>query len=108
MAYLSADDLLAGTLGEEQDMEVDGLGTVRIRPLTAIEVMRLGSNGTDSVEMLVRTLLTGLVTPALTREQIERAPVDVMSRFNEIGSRIATISAIGGGEELEKKAGGGS
>jgi hypothetical protein len=91
--YLTASDLLAGLLGEEEDVEVEGLGTIRIRPLGMPEAMRIGSASKDDAEKFVQLLARALVEPKLTEEQIERLYYATADKLTPI---IDRITAMGG------------
>lgn len=93
--YVSADDFLAGILGETVDYELAGVGLVQVRTLTFAEVRELTRRHQGDVEALtLGAVALGLVQPALTAEQaarLEQAKVGVIA---ELSGRIMQLSGM--------------
>ena len=74
--YVSRDDFLKALTITEEDFEVAGLGTVRIKPLSlsdraAIQKANTGKDGQiDVLEMQTAALIAGMVEPKLTGEDV--------------------------------------
>jgi hypothetical protein len=105
--YLSASDFLKGIIGEEEDFDVPGLGTIRIRPLGMGEAMRINDKATDDAERFVLMLTKAIVEPALDETQcadLYKASGDVLQ---PLLSRISALAG-NGGADADPLVGGGS
>lgn len=105
--YLSANDFLAGIVGEEEDFEVRGLGIIRIRPLGMAEAMRINDKSVDDAERFVLMLTKAIVDPQLDETQcaeLYKASGDTLQPL------LNRISAMTGSSNVESDplAGGGS
>lgn len=62
--------LLKGRSGQE-DIEIEGVGTVRVRPLTRGEALQVADKPLDAAEMERKIIAWGLVEPALSEADIK-------------------------------------
>ncbi len=107
---LSPDDFMVGILAEPVDLDVPPLGTVRVRGLTVAEVVSIGKAAKgDSTQLLINSVATGMVTPAMSPDQLMSAPAGMVRIYRQIAERIAELSGISEDvEKLESFLGGGS
>lgn len=107
MAYLNIDDFFTGITGGEDDLELPGLGSVRVRSLEALEVQQIRQQaGDNDMEMSFLSIVAAMVEPKLDREHIEklhRAKPGVIALLTR---RIMELSGMV--DESEKKVGSGS
>lgn len=54
----------------EQDVDVDGLGTIRIRSLSRAEVLGMRGKDIEVVEMERRLMSAAMVDPKLTEDEV--------------------------------------
>lgn len=110
MAYLSAADFLTGIIGQEEDVEIAGLGTVRIRPLTAIEAGQLYDTGATPAELAVRAVALALVEPKLTDAELEQLQRATAGRLTPLINRVMALAGLTSEPEVDGAplAGGGS
>ena len=105
--YLSIDDFFIGITGSAGDLELSGLGTVKVRSLEALEVQQIRAQaGDNEMEMSFLSIVYGMVEPALSRdhlEQLHRAKPGVIAAITR---RIMELSGMV--EDSEKKVGTGS
>jgi hypothetical protein len=85
----------------EDDVEVPGVGTVRVRALTRLEAMKVQSAG--SVEATDRLLLSfGLVDPKLTEDEARRwQGASVATEIEPVSNRILELSGMAEGADKE-------
>lgn len=92
--YVSKDEILADALLGE-DLEVPGLGVVRVKGLNRVEAIAAGRAG-DSMAIEAAMLAAGLVEPALTAEEaaaFQRAkPAKVVEIISD---KITELSGLG-------------
>lgn len=92
---VSAAEMLAALVGQPVPLDVDGLGTVRVRGLTLLEYERiLAEVGESEVQTLLNTVAAGLVEPALTSEELAQAGMQSVAVLRPIFDRILTLSAL--------------
>lgn len=85
--------LLAPRLVEE-DFELPGLGTIRIRPLTRSEALRLHNAG-DIRTKEAQMLSWGIVDPVLTIAEVNQwLDVAPAGEVQELSERIGIISGM--------------
>jgi hypothetical protein len=106
--YLKVDDFLAGILGEEEDVVLPGLGTVRIRPLTAVEASRLYDRTQEPGELALRAVGMALVQPRLSEAQVEQMLKGAAGRMTPLIQRVMALAGMTDSEAAENLAGGGS
>lgn len=107
-SYINATDFLAGIIGQEEDVELVGLGTVRIRPLTAIEASQLYELTKQPAELALRAVGMALVKPKLTPEQVEQMFSGAAGKMTPLIQRVMTLAGMGAAEATEGLAGNGS
>ncbi|MEU8220912.1 hypothetical protein AB0C47_34790 [Micromonospora taraxaci] len=86
----------------EDDVELDGVGTVRVRGLTRAEVKELGKRMNDGEDMEAYSLSLAMVDPELTED--EAAAWITTGGFGEIekvNRRINELSGIAGRADKE-------
>lgn len=66
---VSIEDLLAERFGVEE-VELPGIGTVKVRPLTRGEALALRGVELDVVEMERKLIATAMVDPPMTEAQV--------------------------------------
>lgn len=106
--YISASDFLAGIIGQEEDVELAGLGTVRIRPLTAVEASQLYEVTKQPAELALRAVGMALVQPKLTEEQVQQMFSGAAGKMTPLIQRVMTLAGMGAAETTEGLAGTGS
>ena len=105
--YLSAEIFLKGIIGEEEDFEVAGVGTIRIRPVGMAEAMRISTDSKDDSDRLVRLLSVAIVEPKLDEAQCAELFKASGAALQPLLERIGALAGNGGGE-ADPLAGGGS
>lgn len=113
--YLSADDFLAGITLETEDLDVAGVGTVRIRALSLHEVdnVRRRAIAKKGDEPDAGKLMAGAIVYALVEPKLPESAVDTLlsgsaGRLTAVARRILALSGLGEQEEIDPLAGGGS
>lgn len=107
MAYLSVDDFLLGIQGGETDVELDGIGVVRVRSLTTVEVQAMNTTARgDEMRLSLLAIQTALVQPPLTAGHITMLETAKPGAVAVLARRIMELSGLGA--EFEKKVGIGS
>lgn len=78
----------------EADVEVPGVGTVRVRALSRAEVLLIqGVEGTAAIER--KTLSLGLVDPKLTEDEVGQwQEASLPNELDPVGERIAELSGM--------------
>ena len=105
--YVSTNDFLTGILGEEKDLEIDGVGKVRIRGLDSLEVQRMNQETEgDEIQLSFEAILRGLVHPELSRDDLEALSHGKPGIITFLAHEIIVISGLD--EDFEKKVGIGS
>lgn len=105
--YLSAEDFLAGILGQEEDFSVPGLGTVRIRPLTTVEAGKVFAYA-ESGQRIAAAVGLALVEPKLTEEEAQQLLHAAAGKMAPLVQRVLALAGMVGDEEAESLAGAGS
>jgi len=107
MAYLNIDDFLTGITGGEDDLELPGLGSVRVRSLEALEVQQIRQQaGENDMEMSFFSIVAAMVEPKLDRDHIEKLHHAKPGVIALLTRRIMELSGMV--DESEKKVGNGS
>lgn len=112
--YVSRDDFLKALTITEEDFEVPGLGTVRIKPLSlsdraAIQKANTGKDGQlDVLEMQTAALIAGMVEPKLTGDDVTALRAGRPGVIDAITLRVMETSGMEPSETFEKKVGSGS
>lgn len=111
--YLSKADFLAGITLTPVDFEVPGVGLVRVRGLTTLELSELQRTyGGDPIAMMLAGVKRCLVEPALDTSELDQLGQGKPGVIQAIGDCIMELSGIrdtqAGQDALEKKAGSGS
>lgn len=89
---------------KEQDIEIPGVGTVRVRALTREQVLKIKMKGEIDVAEMERKLISmGMVDPELTEEEVGQwqavAPAEELTPITE-----AVMGMSGVSQELAKEA----
>lgn len=106
--YLTGKDFLAGIIGAEEDFEIPGVGTVRIRAPGKLEAMRAAETSTGQVDSIVKIIACALVEPKLTEEEITELYHAQHNMIDPLIERIRTMTPDRTDEDAEKKVGSGS
>jgi hypothetical protein len=92
VAKVKKDALLAARLPED-DVEIPGVGTVRVRALSraeALKVQRLGKAEKDA-----HTIALGMVDPPMSVTDVQRwAESSPAGEMEAVGRRIAELSGV--------------
>lgn len=107
MAYLSASDFLAGIVGQEEDVEIAGVGMVRIRPLTTVEAGKV-FQVQDAGERIAAAVGMALVEPKLTEDETRQLLHAAAGRMAPLVQRVLALAGMMDTEEAASLAGGGS
>lgn len=97
--YASADDLIAGDLGDGEDFTLPSGQRVRVRGLSRYELM-LNGKGTDDAQVIeARNVHSCLVEPKLTIKQVEAWQRQSLAGgdFRALSERIRDLSGLGEG-----------
>jgi len=109
LTYLSADDFLAGVMGEAVDYQVKGLGWVKVRPLEYAEVQKLYSKyEKDVMALTFHVAVAGIAEPKLSEDQVKQLEKARAGVITDISKRIMELSGMSEAAELENLAGSGS
>jgi hypothetical protein len=106
MAYSSADDLIAGDLGDGEDVTLPSGKTVRVRGLSRYELIFNGKGTEDSGLIERRNVVSAVLEPKLTLPQVEawqrssRAGGD----FKALSETIRDLSGLGEGAQKSEVA----
>ncbi len=100
--YLSAGDLLAGIIGNAIDYDVPGLGTIQLRALSFAEAAQINQLGGDAMAINRAALKAGIVSPALSDDQVEQLMSANVSVIAGIVQKILQLSGMNEDEELKK------
>ncbi|MEU7817060.1 hypothetical protein [Pseudonocardia sp. NPDC049154] len=101
MSNVSKETLFKARLTEE-DVEIPGVGTVRIRALSRAEVLAFRSRKVEDVADMERALLSkGLVEPALTEDEVRQW--QEASAAGELEPVTRAISRLSGMDETAAK-----
>lgn len=86
----------------EDDVELEGVGTVRVRGLTRGEVMRISKGAADGEDTQPLAISLALLDPQLTedeaRQYVENAPFE---EIEKLGQAINRLSGIAGRADKE-------
>jgi hypothetical protein len=95
---VSRDDLFRARLNTK-DVDVPGLGTVRVRALSRGEVLELKKM--EDLEQIERTIIaTAMVDPALSMDDVAQwAAVSPASEIELVSEEIARLSGLDKGAE---------
>lgn len=85
----------------EADVELPGVGTVRVRGLTRAEVKTIGEGVNDGKDMEAQALSWALVDPQLTVEEVQQ--LFEVAGFAEIQLLNQTINELSGIAGLAQK-----
>lgn len=108
-ASLSAKDFLSAIAGEPEVLPVPGVGTVVVRPLNVAEVQAIVRKaGEDETALMVHALVTGMVDPQLSEDDIPALQRAAAGPFLVVAKRIMELSGMTNQDTLENLAGGGS
>lgn len=104
--YSSADDLLAGDLGDGEDFTLPSGKTVRVRGLSRYELIFNGKGTEDAGLIERRNVVSAVLEPKLTLPQVEawqrnsRAGGD----FRALSEKIRDLSGLGEGAQKSEVA----
>lgn len=108
MGYIDRDALLARRLETstgfpEADVEVPGIGTVRVRGLSRFEVLHIQQTKGGPAAVEVVTVHLGLVEPKLSEDEVKKwQRVSVASELEPITEAIGRLSGMF--EKADKRA----
>lgn len=103
-------DLLFARRLAEEDIDIPGVGTVRVRALSRGEVLRAqGAKGVGAMERVM--VSTALIDPALTEDEVKRwqeaSPAGELEPVTRVIQRLSGMEA-GADKAAYKSDGGGS
>jgi hypothetical protein len=91
---VNIDTLLGQAFGVEE-VELPGVGTVKVRPLTRAEALGLRGVELDAAEMEQRLLALAMVEPRMSEEQVARwQAVSPAGQLEPVGSAIIRLSGM--------------
>jgi hypothetical protein len=105
--YLTAEDFLKGIVGAEEDVEIPGVGTVRVRAPGKMDAMRASLTATDDVDRVIKMLAISIVEPPLTEEQARALYQATADKIDPVLDRLFAL-APRPDDDIEKKVGDGS
>ena len=113
--YLTTEDFIAAITAEREDLDVAGLGTVRIRSLTLHEVdkVRRGAiakkgDEPDAGRLMAGAILFAMEEPKLPEGLIETLLSGSAGKLTKVAQRIMALSGLGDAKEIDPLAGDGS
>lgn len=99
-------ELLFKSRVQERDVDVDGVGTVRVRALTRGEAMSFRGVHDDPLELEVRMLAVALVDPVLTEDEVRRwqdgSPAGELQAVVDVVIELSGMRKEVGGEHLRR------
>ena len=105
--YVNADDFLLGIVGGAADLEISGVGTIRVRAIDYMDLDRINREAQGN-EIMAGFLMASaaIVEPQLTEEQLQLLQKARPGVIAAISKRVQELSGIR--EDMENLAGGGS
>ncbi|MDG4762428.1 hypothetical protein [Micromonospora sp. WMMD710] len=86
----------------EQDVELPGVGTVRVRGLTRAEVLEIGKGVNDGKSMEPYSLSLAMVDPQLTEDEVRQwVRVATFGELEQLNHVINELSGIAGRADKE-------
>ncbi|MFG3709482.1 hypothetical protein [Micromonospora sp. NPDC047730] len=86
----------------EADVELPGVGTVRVRGLTRAEVIEIGKGANDGKDMEPYSLSLAMVDPRLTEDEVrEWTRVATFGELETLNHEINRLSGIAGRADKE-------
>lgn len=80
----------------EEDVELPGVGTVRVRALTRAEVIEIGKGVNDGKDMEPYSLSLAMVDPQLTEDEVRQwtqvATFGELEKLNHVVNRLSGIA----------------
>lgn len=98
-AYVSKTDLLKKRVAVEEDVEIPGLGTVKVRAMTRAEALALYDKEMSLAVADRKLLATAMVEPKLTEEEV--AELQATTPAGLLQPVINTIETLSGIKEKE-------
>ena len=99
--HLTREELLGKLLVREQDVELPGLGLVRIRGLNVDEGLAAAQSESESMgDRLKRICLLGLVEPKLELADLEELGHASLGGLSTLVERIVALSGLGSGDSF--------
>lgn len=90
---MNKETFLSGLCADVEEMEVEGVGTIKIRGLTAKEARRISTySEKDDYKGTLMTLVYGIVEPQLSEEDLEILGDASIKKLFPIAERIAELS----------------
>lgn len=112
MSYVSRDDFLRALAINEEEFKIDGLGTVRYRPVSLDERQSImdryqdKSGKVNTSGMMASVIVAGLIEPKLTSADIDAIRKGKPAIIDELAKAIAGMSGMA--DDFEGEAGTGS
>lgn len=108
--FVSREGFLRALVIEEQELEIQGLGTVRFRPLSLEERQSLSEANTrngkqDTAAMMAATIVKGLVEPKLSDADVAAIRKGNPAVIDSLAMAIASYSGTDGAFEGEAGSG---
>jgi hypothetical protein len=87
----------------EDDVELDGVGTVRVRALSRYEIMLAGKTAGDDPLAMEQTMISmAMVDPKLTKGEVERwQKISPIGQMQAVTTRINELSGVGNDAQKE-------
>lgn len=90
---MNKETFLTGLCADVEDLEVEGIGTIKIRGLTAKEARKISTySEKDEYKGTLLTLVFGIVEPKLSEEDLETLGDASIKKLFPIAERIAELS----------------
>lgn len=99
--YASADDLVAGDLGDGEDLTLPSGRTVRVRGLSRHELIFGGKGTEDNALIERRNVVACLLQPKMTIAQVEAWQRNSLAGgdFRALSEKIRDLSGLGEGAD---------
>lgn len=86
----------------EADVELPGVGTVRVRGLTRAQIVEIAKKSNNGEDMEARSLSWALVDPQLTEDEVRQwIAVAPFGEIEQLSQRVNQLSGIAGRADKE-------
>ncbi len=92
---LSKRDFLDGIVGKAVDLEVEGLGTVKVKSLTVLQMKELQTQYEgDEIGAAIGAVVKGMVEPSLDEDDVPTLYNAIPGTVMQISKRIMELSGL--------------
>lgn len=92
---LTAEDFVTGITGITEDLTIPGLGTIRVKSLSVLEVKQIDAKAKgDQIETGLLMASSGIAEPKLSSEQLDQLQNARPGIIAQISRRVAQLSGM--------------